>query len=70
MNTVEEIETAIDHLPPEQYRRVVEWLNTREQARWDAQIDEDSASGKLDFLFAEGEAERESGHFRNWPGAT
>jgi hypothetical protein len=26
-------------------------IDESEQARWDEQIDEDSASGKLDFLF-------------------
>jgi hypothetical protein len=51
MDRVEEIETAIDRLPPEDYRRIVDWLRAREQGQWDEQIDRDSSAGKLDFLF-------------------
>jgi hypothetical protein len=58
MSRVEEIEAAIDGLPPEEYRCIVQWFRVREQERWDAQMDGDSAAGKLDFLFDE--AERES----------
>jgi hypothetical protein len=45
----------------------VDWFRAREQARWDEQLDADSASGKLDFLFAEAESESEQGLVRNWP---
>jgi len=67
MERVEDIEAAITNLPPEDYRRLVEWFREREQTRWDDQLDQDSAAGKLDFLF--GEAERESAHglVRAWP---
>ena len=51
MSRVEEIEAAIDGLPPEEYRRIIQWLRAREQRRWDEQLDADSAAGKLDFLF-------------------
>jgi hypothetical protein len=53
MDRVEEIETAITSLPPEEYRRLVDWFWTREQTRWDQQLDQDSAAGKLDFLFTD-----------------
>jgi hypothetical protein len=53
MSRVEEIEAAIDDLPPEEYRRVVEWFRVREQRRWDEQMDADSFAGRLDFLFDE-----------------
>ena len=67
MDRVEEIETAIDSLPPEGYRRVVEWLRAREQAQWDEQMDRDSSSGKLDFLFSEVESESAQGLLHEWP---
>jgi len=67
MDRVEEIETAIINLAPDQYRRFVDWFRAREQARWDEQLDADSASGKLDFLFADAESESEQGLVRNWP---
>ena len=36
MDRVEEIEAAIDGLPQEEYRRIVQWFRVREQGRWDA----------------------------------
>jgi hypothetical protein len=51
MDRVEEIEAAIHDLPPDEYRRLSEWFREFEQRRWDAQMDEDSSTGKLDFLF-------------------
>jgi hypothetical protein len=67
MGRVEEIEAAIDGLPPEEYRRIVEWFRVREQTRWDEQMDADSSAGKLDFLFDEAESESVKGLLREWP---
>ena len=67
MDRVEEIEAAIDGLPPEDYGRFVEWFRAREQARWDEQMDRDSSSGKLDFLFEETDVESKQGLLREWP---
>lgn len=64
MNRVEEIETAIDGLSSEDYRRIVEWVLAREREHWDGQIDRDSAALKLDVLFEE--AEREAKLLRDW----
>ena len=57
MSRVEEIEAAIDGLPPEDYSRIVQWFRVRGQRRWDEQLDADSAAGKLDFLFEEADSE-------------
>ncbi len=67
MDRVEEIEAAIEGLPPEQYRRLAEWFRARDEANWDEQMDRDSAAGKLDFLFREAESEVEQGLARDWP---
>ncbi len=67
MDRVEEIETAISDLSPEEYRRLADWFRTREQTRWDEQMDQDSAEGKLDFLFREAEHESEQGLVQGWP---
>ena len=67
MSRVEEIEAAIDGLPPEEYRRIVHWFRVREQRRWDEQMDADSLAGKLDFLFDEAESESARGLLREWP---
>jgi hypothetical protein len=70
MDRVEEIEAAIDRLPPEEYRRIVEWFRALDQARWDDQMDRDSAAGKLDFLFEEADSESAQGLPRAWPQRT
>lgn len=67
MSRVEDIEAAIEGLPPEEYRRIVQWFRLREQSRWDEQLDSDSVTGKLDFLFDEAEAESAKGLLRDWP---
>jgi hypothetical protein len=67
MDSIEEIETAIDRLQPEDYRRVVDWIRAREEANWDEQLDRESAAGKLDRLFAEVETETTSGNVLAWP---
>lgn len=69
MSRVDEIETAIDSLPPAEYQRIVEWFREREQSRWDLQLDSDSTSGKLDFLFDEADKEFRHGHLQDWPPA-
>ena len=67
MDRVEEIEAAIQGLPPEDYKRLVQWFLAREQARWDEQMDRDSSAGKLDFLFEEADRESAQGLLREWP---
>ena len=67
MNRVEEIEAAIDGLPPEEFRRIVEWPREREQRHWDEQMDSDCCAGKLDFLFDEADGESAKGLLREWP---
>jgi hypothetical protein len=67
MSRVEEIEAAIDGLPPAEYRRLVQWFRSREEKRWDDQMDSDSSAGKLDLLFDEAENESAQGLLREWP---
>ena len=67
MSRVEEIEEAIGRLSPDEFRHVARWFYEREQALWDEQMDQDSAAGRLDFLFAEADKEAEEGLLREWP---
>jgi hypothetical protein len=67
MSRVEEIEAAIDGLTAEEYRRIVQWFRARDQKEWDDQLDSDSSTGKLDFLFNEAESESAQGPLREWP---
>ena len=50
MTSVEAITAAIAELPPEEEKQIREWLNERAEALWDAQIEEDERSGRLDAL--------------------
>lgn len=39
------------------------------QERWDAELDRDASAGKLDFLIAEAQEDREHGRLMDWPPA-
>jgi hypothetical protein len=67
MDRVEEIEAAINDLPPEDFRRIAKWFRERDQSVWDQQLDSDSSIGRLDFLFEEIEADSQQGILRDWP---
>ena len=61
MSTVDEIEAAISNLPPQDVARLRDWLLERDNLRWDKQIEEDAASGRLDHLIKEIESVIASG---------
>ena len=67
MKTVEEIEHAIQELPPSGVAKLSAWLAEYDARVWDKQMVEDAGSGRLDFLFDEADKERESGKLRDWP---
>jgi len=67
VDRVQEIEAAISSLPPEDFRRLAEWLRALDQSRWDEQMDRDSSAGKLDFLFDEAESASSEAPLREWP---
>lgn len=67
MDRVEEIEAAINQLTPGDFRRIVTWVRERDQLLWDHQMDDDSAGGRLDFLFEEVEADVGENLLRDWP---
>ena len=62
MSRLREIEMAIDALPEEEYNALRRWFLERDWAKWDRQIEADSASGKLDFLV--GEAQEGKGNLK------
>jgi hypothetical protein len=64
MTTVREIENAIEQLPREQFSQLHDWIVEKDWENWDAQIEFDSASGKLDFLVDEALRDAKSGHTR------
>lgn len=67
MKTVEEIEQEIQELSPAGVAKLSAWLAEYDAKVWDAQMEDDDASGRFDFLFDEADKERESGKLRDWP---
>ena len=53
MSSITEIQQAILSLPEADYLQLKHWFNELDWEKWDQQIEEDSESGKLDFLIAE-----------------
>ena len=64
MTTVQEIERAIEQLPSDQFAQIHDWIVQKDWEAWDAQIERDSAAGKLDFLAEEALRDAESGNTR------
>jgi len=50
MITVEELEMAVDALTHEEYSRFRGWFLDRDWEKWDRELEEDAAAGRLDFL--------------------
>ena len=68
MSTVLEIERAIEKLPAPDLTRLARWILERDNENWDRQMNDDAASGKLDFLAKEAKAARKNKTLRDWPG--
>lgn len=58
MTIVEKIQSEIKALPPEEYAYLRQWFLERDWERWDCQLEQDVAAGKLDFLFEEAFTEK------------
>jgi hypothetical protein len=50
VSTIEEIEQAVQQLPPEQLAAFRAWFAEFEAAAWDRQIENDVSAGRLDAL--------------------
>ena len=61
---IEEIQVAIESLPPEKYARLRQWFSERDWDQWDRQIEADSNAGKLDFLIKEALTHKKKGYLR------
>ena len=65
--SIEEIERAIRALGEDEFARIAARVHALEQERWDAELDRDASSGKLDFLIAEAQDDRRRGRLKDWP---
>lgn len=61
MADIKALENAVRALPPKELAEFRRWFAEFDHAAWDAQLDEDLSSGKLDGLIAEAEADFLSG---------
>lgn len=64
MSTLDQIEAAILQLPPDDFRRLSDWLLDQDQQRWDEQLERDVAAGKLNTLADEAIADFKAGRCR------
>jgi len=53
VSSIVEIEDAVRHLSREDFAKFSHWFSEQRNLIWDRQIEEDSASGKLDRLLKE-----------------
>jgi hypothetical protein len=64
MLTLEQIESAILQLTPDEFQKLLEWFADLDYQRWDEQLEKDIADGKLEALAQEAIAEFAAGHCR------
>jgi hypothetical protein len=67
MSTVQEIESAINKLPPEDIRVLGKWLDELREDMWDKQIEADAKAGRLDNLMEEAKRDFEAGRCKPLP---
>ncbi|HEV2319748.1 MAG TPA: hypothetical protein VGV18_08365 [Verrucomicrobiae bacterium] len=67
MSTVQEIETAIKKLKPQEVREVADWLDELREQLWDNQIDADAKAGKFNKMIAKAKAEFREGKATQFP---
>lgn len=64
MSALEQIEAAILTLPSDEFQQLRQWFFDLDYQRWDEQLEQDVAEGKLDALAEEAIAEFKARHCR------
>ncbi|MDB6058287.1 MAG: hypothetical protein JWO95_2131 [Verrucomicrobiales bacterium] len=67
MSTVQEIETAIQQLNPQDIEVVADWLQEYREELFDRQIEADAKAGKLDQLMEEAAQDYRAGRCKPLP---
>jgi hypothetical protein len=62
--TIEELEKAVSQLSGNELAAFRDWFARHDAARWDEQLEDDAANGKLDALADEAIQEHRSGQSR------
>ena len=59
--SVEELETAVTRLSPDEFARFAEWFEEYQAQEWDRQIESDVRAGRLDAAGRAADADFEAG---------
>ena len=65
MSKINALRKAIETLSEEEYVELRQWFSNRDLKRWDEEIENDSKSGKLDFLIEEALNEKRQGKLKD-----
>ena len=65
--SVQELETAISKLPPDQLAALGEWFDEYREKAWDRRIEADAKAGRLDSLIREAQDDIAAGRTRPLP---
>lgn len=65
MAHIKDLQTEIEALSDEEFVRLREWFAEKDTQRWDVQIENDAASGRLNFLLEEAAAAKAHGKLRD-----
>jgi hypothetical protein len=64
VTTLNQIENAISNLPPEDFRKLADWIEEKRATGWDHQIEHAAKAGKLDGLWEKAKKEIAAGKAR------
>jgi len=62
---VDELKAQIEQLPNEQLSEIFRWLSEKDWERWDAELESDDQTGKLEFLAKEAREAKAKGKLRD-----
>ena len=65
MTTMADIKQAILSLPKGEFVELIEWLHDLDEQKWDQQIEDESNSGRLEFLREEAKEGKRTRTLRN-----
>ena len=65
MSKINTIRKAIETLSEEEYVQLRQWFSNRDWKKWDQEIENDSKSGKLDFLIREALDQKRQGKLKD-----
>jgi len=65
MSKINAIRKAIETLSEDEYVQLRQWFSERDWKKWDQEIENDSKSGKLDFLIGEAFEQKRQGKLKD-----